>query len=82
MQYDRRPGRRYERRRPGKPNRQDDGTFRGQVRLHAPLDRHVAQRPQGARGLQAIPLRSLSGLRSAPTTNRAMSTRFTMPWPQ
>lgn len=47
MQYDRRPGRRYERRRPGKPNRQDDGTFRGQVRLHAPLDRHVAQRPQG-----------------------------------
>ena len=32
----------------GEPHgRRGDGAFRRQVRLHAPLDRHVAQRPQG-----------------------------------
>ena len=45
--YDRRAGRRHERGGSGEPDGQDDGAFRRQVRLHAPLDRHVAQRPQG-----------------------------------
>ena len=47
VQYDRRSGRRHERRGSGEPDRQDDGALRGQIRFHAPLDRHVAQRPQG-----------------------------------
>lgn len=47
MQYDRRSGRRHERRGSGESDRQDDGTFRGQVRLHAPLDRHVANVRKG-----------------------------------